>query len=147
MRCRKMYKYNGEYWYKAPPLLKRIRKWFIWIGGWERPNSTGWRFRIKTVAPKTKEQIEYCQGKTFGEIKEYLKDKPHKTPTICWNTPTPICLFGHRITIQGFGVYISTKQGYIVWDWKHKYCYKSVNGTPSKAHVWYFGAPPDIIKL
>jgi hypothetical protein len=37
-------KFNGEYWYRAPALLKRIQQWAIWVGGWEKPGGLGWRF-------------------------------------------------------------------------------------------------------
>ena len=46
-----MYKFNGQKWYKAPVWYKRLRRWFIWIGGWEKPNCTGWKFRIKETVP------------------------------------------------------------------------------------------------
>jgi hypothetical protein len=39
-------KWNGERWYiDERSLWKRCRQWLIWIGGWEKPNGTGWRFR------------------------------------------------------------------------------------------------------
>lgn len=40
------YHYNGEdqVWYvRKAGVLHRIRKWFIWIGGWEKANDGGWR--------------------------------------------------------------------------------------------------------
>lgn len=37
---------NGEYWYyKDWTVSHRIRHWFIWLGGWEKPNGEGWWFR------------------------------------------------------------------------------------------------------
>lgn len=41
----KTYNFNGEGWYLDDrTLFKRIRQWFIWIGGWELANGKGWRF-------------------------------------------------------------------------------------------------------
>ena len=46
----KTYHFNGENWYcRNWSLLHHIRYWFIWIGGWEKPNGTGWKF---TYAPR-----------------------------------------------------------------------------------------------
>ena len=56
-----MYKFNGEKWYKAPVWYKRLRRWFIWLGGWEKPNCTGWKFRIKETVPLLKDE-EICKG-------------------------------------------------------------------------------------
>ena len=39
-------KWNGEQWYECNhSIAKRIRRWLIWIGGWEKANGAGWRFR------------------------------------------------------------------------------------------------------
>ena len=141
-----MYKFNGEYWYKAPTLLKRIRKWFIWIGGWEKANCKGWHFRHKEMVPKYDYQYEEIKGMNVGEMKEYLKDKPHKYKATFWYDPTPISFFGHRITIQTFGIYFSLPHTYIVINWRDKKMYSSRNGTPGSAHAWFFGTPKEIVK-
>lgn len=147
-----MYKFNGESWYKAPTLLKRIRKWFIWIGGWEKANCSGWHFRHKEIAPKFPEQYEEIKGMNIGEMKDYLKDKPHRYVTTFWYNPLPISLFGHRFTIQPFGVYLRLSSEYLVFSWNQRRkgkivfrMYRSKNGTPQDAHVWYFGTPKEII--
>ena len=139
-----MYKFNGEKWYKAPVWYKRLRKWFIWIGGWEKPNCTGWHFRIKETVPLPKDK-EICIGMNRGQLTEFLKDRPHKTRTVCWLDPTPISFFGHRITIQSFGIHLSVRSGWIVCNWKSKKCYISKNGTPQDAYCWFFGTPKDIL--
>ncbi|MDM8310783.1 hypothetical protein QUW36_01805 [Clostridium cadaveris] len=142
-----MYKYNGEKWYKAPAWYKRLRRWFIWIGGWEKANCSGWHLRYREKVPKyTSQTKDFAKGMNVSELEEYYKTHPYKMKTRFWYTPTPISLFGHRITIQDFGIYLSTRnRGYLVWNWNDKKCYVSPNGTPSNAIKWYFGTPKEII--
>jgi hypothetical protein len=115
------YHWNGEYWYKRNwSILKRIRHWIIWIGGWEKVNSTGWEFFTN-----------------YGKKK--LKD------------PTPITLFGHFITIQPFGFYLSFKRGYFVVSrsgikkGQPTQIYLSPNGTPQGAICWFHGTSKEVI--
>ncbi len=38
------YHWNGEHWYKRDhSLLKRFRRWLLWVGGWELTNGAGWK--------------------------------------------------------------------------------------------------------
>lgn len=115
-----MIKWNGENWYEAPPLLKRIRQWLIWIGGWERVNSKGWRVFYKNSSGKWK-----------------------------LNDPTPFSLLGSWFTCYGWGLNIKLLSGYLVVTWgRHgKKCYISPNGTPSQAHTWYWGTPKEILDV
>jgi len=107
--------------------LKRIRRWIIWIGGWEKANSSGWKFTIEHT---------HCNRKTgrITTIHRYLD-------------PTPISLFGNFLTIQPFGIHISTRWGYLCWSWRKLmqerpnlgHCYLSPNATPSAATKWFWG--------
>jgi hypothetical protein len=146
-----MYKNNDEYWYEAPPLHKRIRKWFFWLGGWEKANSAGWRFYMKHTRPKkpTKEQREILVNLTPKEQHEYIKTLPERYERV-WLSPFPISLLGHRITFYNWGMNIRTSEGYfcITWDKNQgRKCYISYDGTPSNAHIWYWGVPRDILKV
>lgn len=41
--------WNGERWYvNERSILSRVRKWFVWFGGWERANGR-WEFRLRHV--------------------------------------------------------------------------------------------------
>lgn len=144
-----MYKYNGENWYKAPVWYKRLRRWFVWIGGWEKANCIGWHLRHREKVPKYKYQIkDFAKGMTMKEVEEYFKTNPYKMKTRFWHTPTPISFLGHRITIQSFGIYFSLRSGYlvIIWDKRQgRKCYISRNGTSSKAHIWFYGTPKEIL--
>ena len=164
-----MYKYyeNSNMWYEEPHIIKRIRKWFIWIGGLERANSTGWQFKygrdlcIPTKrTPKETSDFLMTSGHTVGEINNYIKNlSPEVKKTLKrtkghWNGPTPITLFGRRITIQSFGIYLSRKHSQylcILWSSHSKRrkgeklrIYLSPNGTPKDATIWYKGIPNDI---
>jgi hypothetical protein len=114
----KTYHKNSETWFfRDWSILHRIRHWFIWVGGWELANGKGWRFSIPTD-PSGSKRIKL--------------------------SPTPISLLGGRITFySGRWVDIKTKHGWLVIQ--KKYCYISRDGTPSEAHVFYWGAPPGIV--
>lgn len=114
----KIYRWNGEYWYyDRRTWLKRVRQWFLWIGGWEQANGAGWKFRT-----------------TRGNHRR---------------SPTPIALFGHRITWYGWGGQIRLRRGWLVFTKRihaeGRRCYISKDGTPSMAVVWYSGAPRDVV--
>jgi hypothetical protein len=96
-------KYNGERWYvDERSLWKRVRQWVIWIGGWEKANGKGWQFLID-----------------YGNKKSLM-------------SPTPISLFGHRITCYGWGWQIRIRRG----------CY--LVSSKSGVYVSSDGAPPDV---
>jgi hypothetical protein len=92
----KSWHWNGEFWYSRDwSLLKRLRVWLIWLGGWEQANSSGWKLF----------------GKNVGE------------PHYHWIDPRPISLFGHRITffrkwidVKLPGCYMRIKKKYISLD-------------------------------
>jgi hypothetical protein len=102
------YHYNGEFWYRDRRSLPgRLRRWLIWVGGWEQPDGRGgasWRFSI----PWTPEQRIRL-------------------------APTPVSLFGHRVTFYGWGGNLRLPTGdYLVWSrcdraWR---VYLSPDGTP-----------------
>lgn len=40
------YRNNGENWYRdSRSIWKRVRQWFIWVGGWELANGSGWKLK------------------------------------------------------------------------------------------------------
>ena len=109
------YHWNGEFWYRRDwSLFHRIRNWFIWIGGWEKANGEGWEIFHKTF-----------QGWRI------------------WD-PTPISLFGHRVTFFGNWWQMRTHLGYLTVSRVHAYI--SRDGTTSTATIFYWGAPPDIVR-
>lgn len=96
---------------------RTLRKWFVWIGGWENGELGQWD-----------------QGKPAWE--------PFRRGKL--QNPTPISFFGHRITIQSrwlrvqigrgylnilFPNYVKTRYGRIYW---------SPNGTPQHPQARFF---------
>jgi hypothetical protein len=82
----KTYHWNGEFWYvRNWSILHWLRNWIIWIGGWEKPNGTGWDF-FYDVCGKRK-----------------------------LSSPTPIALFGHRLVIFGWGWNMRIGHRWLVW--------------------------------
>jgi hypothetical protein len=129
------YKHNGEHWYRdSKPLWVRARKWVAWFGGWEEPN-TG-KFRRDHVASWFK----------------WLAAGAPRDATGVWD-PLPVSLFGHRMTIQPFGVSFSTDRGHLCFyrgegvaasrGW---YVYLSPDGTPSSATRWYYNPPAEVVR-
>ena len=109
----KTYHRTDEGWYMQDwSLFHRLRDWFIWVGGWEKANGGGWRIFLKTPS---------------GRLRM---------------PPTPVSLFGRRITFHRWWVDIRLRKGWLVVS---KTCaYLSPDATPSAATAWYFGTPPDI---
>jgi hypothetical protein len=102
--------WNGERWYvNEQSLLKRVRRWFVWFGGWERANG-GWQLRI-----------EYATGRKG------------------WVHPTPVSILGHRATFFGHWMQVRWVGGWLVIDWRERHAYISSNGTPNRAHCWLWG--------
>jgi hypothetical protein len=128
------YKHNGEHWYRdSKPLWVRARKWVAWFGGWEEAN-TG-RIQWELV----KRWIDWVRD---GMPEERAG----------WG-PTPVSLFGHRVTIQPFGVSFSTDRGHLCFyrgqgvaasrGW---YVYLSPDATPSSATRWYHNPPAEVLR-
>jgi hypothetical protein len=112
----KTYHWNGERWYLRDwSIFHRIRDWFVWVGGWETANGKGWRLFIP------------CGNRRI------------------MMSPTPVSLFGHRITFYGWGWNIRTRTGWLVYTRRpERSLYHSTDGTPRGATVWYIGTPYDI---
>lgn len=113
----KTYHHNGEHWYVRDwSLFHHIRNWFIWIGGWEKANGSGWEIFRKYMG------------------KWELVD------------PTPISIFGHRFTYYGWGWHLKIGNRWLTWSngGGVLQVYLSNNGTPSQATTWLYGEPPDI---
>ena len=117
----KTYHHNGENWYcNTHSLLKRIRLWFVWIGGWEKANSSGWKFSIITV-----------RGKRL------------------WRSPTPVALFGHRVVCYNWGIDFRFPRRWLCVHWgapRGWRIYLSQNATPDKADLWLLGPPFEVRK-
>lgn len=85
--------WNGERWYERNfSIFKRIRIWFLCVGGWERANHTRW-------------EILWRDGQ--GKLK--IKD------------PTPVGLFGHLIVFYGWGWNVRTRRGWFVKGTEYTY--------------------------
>lgn len=113
----KTWQYNGEYWFfENHSLFKRIRTWFVWFGGWEKANQTGWKFTWRGYGNKLK-----------------------------FHDPFPLSFFGHRLTFYGKWWNIRIGGGWFVKSasMKHTYFW-SINGTPDSAVKWYFNCPKDV---
>lgn len=96
---------------------RTLRKWFVWIGGWEHSELGQWDRGLPAWEPFRR-----------GELQD----------------PTPISFFGHRITIQNrwlsvqigrgylnilFPNYVKTRYGHVYW---------SPNGTPQHPQARFF---------
>ena len=103
--------------------FRRLRKWFVWFGGWENPTlsqwdrgASAWQFRLTIAGVKKK-----------------------------WMTPFPLSLFGGRITFFGRWAQMRWGKGYLVAssDYAYKWptrLYWSPDGTPSNPKAkYYFG--------
>ena len=119
----KTYHHNGENWYcNTHSLLKRIRRWFIWIGGWEKANSSGWKL---------------CLTRYDGT--EFMR------------SPTPIALFGHRIVCFNWGIDFRFPRRWLCIHWSGPpsrgwRIYLSQDATPSRADLWLLSPPYEVRK-
>lgn len=96
------------------PLHKRIRRWFVWVGGWEFPNSMGWELFHRV----------WIRGRKHWRLKD----------------PTPVALFGHRFVHYGWGLTVRLGSTYFCWTWEKTHrAYLSPNGTPTKATRFFWG--------
>jgi hypothetical protein len=113
----KTYHHNSEYWYECNwSLFHRVRHWVIWIGGWEKANGKGWELFRK-------------YGRRWRLV-----------------DPTPVSLFGHRVTFLGHGGHIRLPRTYLVWSRAgHPLCiYLSPDGTTARATTWIYNAPHEV---
>jgi hypothetical protein len=119
----KTYHWNGDEWYERDwSVWHHFRHWFIWLGGWERANGSGWRLYLNT--------------KKVGGGNRKL-----------WLSPYPVSLFGGRITFFGWGWDLKVKGGWLVYSSiGRRKLYISPNGTPSQAVSWLIGAPDSVKK-
>lgn len=78
--------------------LSRIRRWFVWVGGWEPASLLQWD----------------------RDYKAWMFDRD----------PTPVSVFGHRITFQSKWVEIKIGGGWLVLHHADRNVYWSPNGTP-----------------
>jgi hypothetical protein len=108
-----------------------IRRWFIWIGGWESTELGQWdRGRAPWHIWRDR-----CDWKPEPKWKAYLRR------LTAFSSPTPISLLGHTVTFYGWG--LSVRLNHLRENWgtlnltcpyagalPHK-LYWSPNGTPS----------------
>lgn len=116
-------RWNGKTWYvDNRSLAKRIRRWFFWIGGWERANSAGWDFRRDDGSLRDPTPMSFFGHKiTYfgGWLQVHLRGR-----YFVWNWRIP----AHGPDPNGDG-----------WARGKGYAYLSRNGTPSGAHYWLWG--------
>ncbi len=96
--------------------LKVLRRWFVWIGGWETAELSQW-----DRGKKPWELFGSC-GSLKGP-KRYIK------------SPFSVSLFGRRITCFGWGIQVKTRRGYLCASSDYAgglptKLYWSPNGTP-----------------
>lgn len=106
----------------TPSLMQPLRRWFIWIGGWERPELSQWDRGVKA-------------WDIFGKDCVTGKTKV--------NGPTPLSLFGHRITFQCWGIRMKWGRGHLTWSSDYAYfkptkLYWSPDGTPGHPNAKFF---------
>lgn len=119
--------WNGEHWYERDwSVIKHVRRWFVWIGGIEKPNGGGWRLP----------RVHNAHGKRW---------RFH--PRNVFDALTPMSFFGHRITCYGWGWSFNPRNGRRILtisrsgvprDGQTK-IYLSRDGTPSNATTWLRG--------
>ena len=104
---------NGErVYYDITPLLKRVRTWFVWIGGWERPHWDGDRFSHQWRLRQS------WDGKLAS--------------------PTPVSLLNHSLTLFGWGWQLTFwRWPYLRLTWSH---YRK--GWPVHVYISRDGTPP-----
>lgn len=70
-------------------------------------------------------------------------------------TPWPLSLLGHRVTLHNRWVDVRLGRAYLVIGWQagrarvggaRWHAYLSRDATPSSAHCWLHGAPPDVVE-
>ena len=116
---------NGEkQYYDTTSLLKRMRTWLVWVGGWEHP----W---VRPASPR--DQGEHGSNAVISGT--YFSTRyPDGTRA----GPTPISLFGHRITFYGWGWQVNF--------WRHPYQYFVWSGyrkgQPARIYISHDGTPP-----
>ncbi len=114
-------RWNGEYWHHDDRnILRRVAGWFVWAGGWHAHSPKApWSTR---------------------RLHAWTRLKPDML--------APVSFFGHRFTYFGWGAQWRVKGAYWVYvrpgAQKQRQVYRSSNGTPSDAHIWIVGAPPDV---
>ena len=118
----KTYHWNHEEnrWYMRDwNLFHHLRHWFVWVGGWEKANGAGWNFFYRGANGKRR-----------------------------LLSPTPISLFGHRITFYGWGWQIRVGKRWLVASKAGHplQVYLSPDGTPSGATSWWYGTPHEITR-
>jgi len=132
-------KWNGEYWYRdADAMVKRARRWIVWVGGWERP--------VRSADPNgmvvSSHVWKPCLWRHHGQgVRAF--------PRNLADSLTPVSLFGHRVTFFGWGfqlrpshrrsIFMVSRSG--VRKGKPTKVYVSPDGTPSRATLWLRGAP------
>lgn len=105
---------NGEYWYcRDFSILKRIRIWLIWVGGWEKANHKGWQFFRRNAKGK-------MRLRSLG----------------------PLSFFGKRFTYYNWGFWefkLKRAKRWLVWS--ETGIYLSPDGTPGEHADFYFRKP------
>lgn len=133
--------WNGEDWYvKDESVAHRLASWLVSPSGWRTPEVThaDVRFDGYRANPVTMRLSRHRWALTH----RYL---PHERRVL--RSVTPLSLFGHRITFFGWGAQIRLRDRSILVfakgandpEWR---VYRSWDGTPSGAFVWYHGATP-----
>lgn len=128
--------HNGECWYHdIRPLWLRVLRWLVWVGGWDTTHWTAQGVTSRYRAPRRWRPGTRGLRAAFEAL-------------------TPIALFGHRITLQHFGFFISTRRGYLCVSWPPHTSpgasgwrvYWSPNATPWAATAWLLGAPREVVQ-
>lgn len=99
---------------------KSLRRWFVWFGGWERPELSQWD----------------RGAKAWDFFNTYTGKRK-------LNSPTPMSILGHRVTFHGWGVSVRICKGSFVMasDYAHgkpDRIYWSPDGTPQNPGVKMF---------
>lgn len=117
------FKNYGEGWRATTHSIpKRVRLWLAWFGGWEKANSSGWRFRI---------------GDTFvGPTPISILGRRATLQVWPRAWQVAICL-GHEYLVIHVG-----RRGHR----DETMVYLSPDCTPQSAHTFFYGAPFAVVK-
>jgi hypothetical protein len=133
--------WNGENWYaKDESIPRRFLGWLVWPGGWRAPEVT--QAEIRFEGYRSKPMTMRLSRHRWDILHRYRPNERIHVRSI-----TPLSLFGHRLTFFGWGAQVKLRDRSILvfaknandTEWR---VYRSWDGTPSGAFVWYHGATP-----
>jgi hypothetical protein len=106
-----------------------------WVMRWYKHNGEHWYADDRSLWKRLRQWVVWFGG----------WERPNGGGWSFRGGPTPVSLFGHRLTLHGHWFDVRTPAGYLVVDVRERTAYVSPNGTPRHAHTWIRGAPHDVV--